>query len=471
MVESRRTTPTTVPEEDLEELLRDSVRLRLRADVPVGTYLSGGLDSSLITALAQAETDHELRTFSIAFKDPRYDERSHQQEVARAIGTRHHVVEALPTDIAEAFPEVVRHAEMPLVRTAPVPLYLLARHVREKGITVVATGEGADELFWGYELFKEVVLRALHRREPERAVALLDELYSYLGPAAARRGPAWRRFLLETGADDEQLGSHLTRAHATAAVKAFYRPEVAEEVGTSPALDRLRAELPSAFARWKPLARAAWLELSTLLEPYLLSAQGDRVAMAHGVEGRFPFLDHRVFAHSVRLPDTAEAGWDAREGGAQRGRLEGASSDDRRTGKAAVPGAGDRPVLHTGRARVGRRRALAGGPGGDGHLGRRACRRAPAPLSCWSCDRRARIDGTRRSALHAALAPRARRPAGRLLPAGESGAAGPDRSHQPITNRGGGMTEVVDDVRTQMRSYIEENFLYLHPGHPARGQR
>jgi asparagine synthase (glutamine-hydrolysing) len=287
---------------DLDELLRDSVRLRLRADVPVGTYLSGGLDSSLITALAQAETDHELRTFSIAFRDPRYDERVHQEEVARAIGTLHHVVEAVPGDIAAAFPDVVRHVEMPLVRTAPVPLYLLAREVRAQRITVVATGEGADELFWGYELFKEVALRELARSDPDRAVAMLGELYSYLGPSAARRGPAWSRFLLETGADDQQLGSHLTRAVATATVKAFYRPEVAEAIGATASLDRLRAELPAAFGRWSPLERAAWLELATLLEPYLLSAQGDRVAMAHGVEGRFPFLDHRVFAHSASLP-------------------------------------------------------------------------------------------------------------------------------------------------------------------------
>jgi asparagine synthase (glutamine-hydrolysing) len=286
---------------DLEELLRDSVRLRLRADVPVGTYLSGGLDSSLITALAQQETDHELRTFSIAFTDPRYDERVHQEEVARAIGTRHHVVEAAPRQIAEVFPEVVRHAEMPLVRTAPVPLYLLAHEVRAREITVVATGEGADELFWGYELFKEVVLRELYAREPERAEALLEQLYAYLGPSAARRGPAWRRFLLETGAGDDELGSHLTRAVATAAVKAFYRPELAAELGDGAALARLRAELPAAFRYWSSLERAAWLELATLLEPYLLSAQGDRVSMAHGVEGRFPFLDHRVFGYAASL--------------------------------------------------------------------------------------------------------------------------------------------------------------------------
>jgi asparagine synthase (glutamine-hydrolysing) len=289
-------------EGDLETLLRDSVRLRLRADVPVGTYLSGGLDSSLITALAQKEIDHQLRTFSVAFKDPRYDERSHQEEVAGAIGTLHHVVEATSRDIADAFPDVVRHAEMPLIRTAPVPLFLLARQVREQGITVVATGEGADELFWGYEIFKEVVLRDLNRREPAQAAELLNEVYSYLGPSAARRGPAWRRFLLETGADDAQLGSHLTRALATGTVKSFFAPDVASATSADDSLGRLRRELPSSFADWSPLERAAWLELSTLLEPNLLSAQGDRVSMAHGVEGRYPFLDHRVFAFASRLP-------------------------------------------------------------------------------------------------------------------------------------------------------------------------
>jgi asparagine synthase (glutamine-hydrolysing) len=287
---------------DLLALLTDSVDLRLRADVPVGAYLSGGLDSSLISALAQVRKGGELRTFSIAFKDPRYDERSQQEAVAAALGTRHHVVEAGPAQIAAALPDVVRHTETPLIRTAPVPLFLLAREVRANDLTVVITGEGADELFWGYDLFKEVAIRELHRRDPERALELLDGLYPYLGETGARRGPAFAKFLLETGADDPELGSHLTRVEATATVKAFYAPEVAAEVGDGASLGRLRAALPDAFARWSSLERAAWLEVTTLLEPYLLGAQGDRVAMASGVEGRFPFLDHRVFAHSVALP-------------------------------------------------------------------------------------------------------------------------------------------------------------------------
>jgi asparagine synthase (glutamine-hydrolysing) len=284
---------------DLGALMRDSVRLRLRADVPVGTYLSGGLDSSLITALACEASDHRLRTFSVAFRDAHFDERIHQEEVAAALGTQHHVVDIGPGDIAGAFREVIRHAETPLIRTAPVPLYLLARATREHGITVVATGEGADELFWGYDLFKEVVLR-LQAVHDESALDHLDQLYPYLAAGGARRGPGWRQAFTDAGSSADPLFSHQTRAAATAAVKAFYRPDVAAGLADS-SLERLRADLPESFGRWSPLERTAYLEIRTLLEPYLLAAQGDRVAMAHGVEGRYPFLDHRVFEHSVSL--------------------------------------------------------------------------------------------------------------------------------------------------------------------------
>lgn len=291
---------------ELDALLRDSVNLRLRADVPVGAYLSGGLDSSLISALAQVEQQGELTTFSVAFDDPDYDERAYQETVAAAIGTHHHVLEVGSADIAEAFPEVIRHTETPLVRTAPVPLYLLAGEVRDHDLKVIATGEGADELFWGYDLFKEVAIRDLHQRDPERALEMLGGLYPHLGSTSARRGPGWARFLLETGAGDDPLGSHLTRAAATGAVKAFYGDAMADALGKDDSLERVRSRLPAGFEDWGRLERAAWLEVTTLLEPYLLSAQGDRVSLAHGVEGRYPFLDHRVYERSVALPPEAK---------------------------------------------------------------------------------------------------------------------------------------------------------------------
>lgn len=289
-------------EDALESLLRESVRLRLRADVPVGTYLSGGLDSSLITALAQEERGGTVSSFSVAFSDPAYDERPHQERVAEALGTEHHAVEVGYGEIAAAFPDVVRHAEVPLVRTAPVPLYLLAETVRDQGITVVATGEGADEVFWGYDLFKEVALRELHDTEPELALELLGRLYPHLG-GDGRRGDAWQRSLLAAGSGGDPLASHGSRATATAAVKAFYSEEVRGELASAPdTLDELRGQLPPGIVDGPALDRAAWLEIRTLLEPYLLSAQADRVSMAHGVEGRFPFLDHRVYACAAALP-------------------------------------------------------------------------------------------------------------------------------------------------------------------------
>jgi asparagine synthase (glutamine-hydrolysing) len=284
--------------DDLEPLLRDAVRIRLRADVPVGAYLSGGLDSSVVTALA-ADAHPQLRTFSVAFEDPRYDESAHQLEVAAALGTEHHVVRTGPAEIADVFEDVVEHAETPLVRTAPAPLYALARATRALGITAVLTGEGADELFWGYDLFKEVQLRRA------RDWAGLDALYPQIG--GARRGDAWRQAFAAAGPDDDPLFSHQTRINATSAVRSLYRADL----GVGDGLERLRASLPEEFGRWSALERAQWLELRTLLEPYLLSAQADRVSLAHGVEGRFPFLDHRVFEHAAALPPEAKlAGMD-----------------------------------------------------------------------------------------------------------------------------------------------------------------
>ena len=237
---------------DLEELLRDSVRLRLRADVPVGDYLSGGLDSSLITALAQQETDHELRTFSVAFHDPALrraaaPEGGRGARSAPTITSSRSARRRSPT----RFPEVVWHTETPLVRTAPVPMYLLARAVRANAITVVATGEGADELFWGYDLFKEVALRELHGTDPERAPSCSTDLYRYLGASGARRGPAWARFILETGAGDDPLSSHLTRVARDRCGRRRSTGRARAELNADgDSLDRLREGLPAGFGDW-----------------------------------------------------------------------------------------------------------------------------------------------------------------------------------------------------------------------------
>jgi asparagine synthase (glutamine-hydrolysing) len=292
---------------ELDEIMRTGVDLRLRADVPVGGYLSGGLDSSITCALASAASPFALRTFSVAFDDPRFDESEWQNTLAKEIGSHHAVSHISAGTIAEDFPDVIRHTETPLLRTAPVPMYRLARLTRERDIKVVLTGEGADELFLGYDLFKEVSVRLFCGRHPESAAraALFNRVYTYL-PGANRGGEFWKNFFLDAGSPDDPLFSHLPRFNLTARTKEFYGPAMREAIGARDVLAELRDTLPPAFATWSPLNRAAYLEMTTLLSPYLLSSQGDRMGMAHAVEGRYPFLDHRLFEFAAALPTSSK---------------------------------------------------------------------------------------------------------------------------------------------------------------------
>jgi asparagine synthase (glutamine-hydrolysing) len=292
--------------ERLDELMRSAVGMRMRADVPVGAYLSGGLDSSITSSLAAQTTPHKLRTFSITFADPRFDESAFQRDVAERIGSVHAIAAIGQNDIAESFADVVWHAETPLLRTAPGPMFHLAKLTKAAGIKVVLTGEGADELFLGYDLFKEVDVREFCLRRPDSAARqrLFDRLYPYLFDQG-RGGEFWRKFFLDAGSPDDPLFSHLPRILLSSRIKDFYSPDFAASLGSIDPLADLRSELPERFARWSSLNRAAYLEMKLLLSPYLLSSQGDRMAMAHGVEGRFPFLDHRLFEFAGALPTGA----------------------------------------------------------------------------------------------------------------------------------------------------------------------
>lgn len=289
--------------EQLDGLMRTSVHLRMRADVPVGGYLSGGLDSSITCALAAAVSPYELRTFSVAFDDKRLDESSFQQVMARQLSSRHVEQVISLADVADVFPNVIRHTETPLVRTGPAPLLLLSRLSRDNGITVVLTGEGSDEVFLGYDLFKETVVRLFCLRQPTSKwrPRLFQRLYPYLTDAT-RGGEFWSGFFLNAGSPQDPLFSHLPRFLLTSWIKEFYSADFRAAVANADPLQELRDSLPSGFGRWSALHRAAYLEVTTLLEPYLLSSQGDRMAMAHGVEGRFPFLDHRLFEFAAALP-------------------------------------------------------------------------------------------------------------------------------------------------------------------------
>ncbi len=191
--------PRTIEESarDVGAALQQATSLRmLRADVPVGSYLSGGLDSSLVAAMAYAVKGRGLQTFSLRFADAEYDETEFQRLMAKHLGSEHHDVLVSRRDIADAFPQVVWHAERTMLRTAPAPLFLLSALVRRSGIKVVLTGEGADEVFAGYDLFREAKVRRFWARQPGSNLRplLLERLYPYLARSPVAQREMSRRF-------------------------------------------------------------------------------------------------------------------------------------------------------------------------------------------------------------------------------------------------------------------------------------
>ncbi len=291
--------------EELHALLVDSIRLRLRADVPVGAYLSGGLDSSAIAALVKEFTPNRLESFSIAFGDTAFDESNYQKQMAAQLGTNHHSVQCSYADIAEVFPDVIWHTERPILRTAPAPMYLLSRLVNDTGFKVVLTGEGSDEIFGGYDIFKETKIRLFWSRNPDsqfRAL-LLKRLYPTLPLSEVRSNYFLEEFYKEGLSDTERYYySHMLRIKTTSRVKDFYNGELKSEAESFDPLNAFAHTLPQQFYQWHHMSRAQFLEAKSLLSGYLLSSQGDRMAAANAVEGRYPFLDHRVIELAAKIP-------------------------------------------------------------------------------------------------------------------------------------------------------------------------
>jgi asparagine synthase (glutamine-hydrolysing) len=289
--------------EELQALLIDATTIRLRADVPVAAYLSGGLDSSGITALIKKHSNTQIRTFSLTFDDREVDESSHQRRVVEHLKTDHSSISCSAHDIAYAFPQTIVRTETPILRTAPVPMGMLSGHVREQGYKVVLTGEGADEVLGGYDLFKETKIRQFWAKNPDSTfrAALLKRLYPYLS-LQQRQNPAYLRKFFGEALDNPEnpYFSHIPRWTTTARTKAFFADSLTATL-TDDAIGAQLDALPQAFNQWHPFNRAQYLEAKTLMSGYLLCSQGDRMLMANSVEGRFPFLDHRVIEFANRL--------------------------------------------------------------------------------------------------------------------------------------------------------------------------
>lgn len=289
--------------EELSELLTDATRIRLRSDVPVGSYLSGGLDSTIVTGLANQIAGSRLRTFSIEFSPEHLDESLFQQQAIRFLNTAHRSIRCGYEEVAGAFSKVIWHTEKPILRAAPAPLYLLSQQVRDDGYKVVLTGEGADEVFGGYDIYKEVKIRRFWAQQPQSAFRgrLLHRLYPYQSNLQKQPDVYLQRFFHTTPDDVRNpFFSHLPRWELTSRLKIFFSEEMRRQ--ENDAVGDLIAQLPLEYLNWDSFCQAQYLETALLLPGYILSSQGDRVALAHSVEARHPFLDYRVVEFAAALP-------------------------------------------------------------------------------------------------------------------------------------------------------------------------
>jgi len=200
---------------------------------------------------------------------------------------------------------VIRHSEQPILRTAPAPMLLLSKLVRNSGFKVVLTGEGADEILGGYDIFKETKIRQFWGKDlaSQRRPLLLKRLYPYMD-GIQRQSPAYLKSFFHVTAEDlaSPYFSHLPRWELTAKLKTFFSDDVRAETQHVNSLSCLESALPLSYSTWTAFNRAEYLEARYLLPGYILSSQGDRMAMANAVEGRYPFLDYRVVEFAAKLP-------------------------------------------------------------------------------------------------------------------------------------------------------------------------
>ncbi len=286
-------------------LFYDAVKIRMKTDVPVAAYLSGGIDSSIIAAYMKKINPGILKTFSVGFADKEFDESHFQNIVSKYFSTNHNGIRCTTKEIAENFPKVVWYSETPLLRTSPSPMYSLSKLVHDDNMKVVITGEGADELLAGYNIFKENKIRHFWSKFPNSKIRplLLRKLYPYIPALQGTNLNILRMFyaykLEETSSP---IYSHLLRWKNTSNINKHLSSQMLEKLSSFDPYSNLLKNLNGNLDNLDPLAKAQYIEMSVFLSGYLLSSQGDRVGMANSVEGRYPFLDHRIIEFCISLP-------------------------------------------------------------------------------------------------------------------------------------------------------------------------
>jgi asparagine synthase (glutamine-hydrolysing) len=285
--------------DQFEEVLLGAVTRRLRADVPVVSYLSGGVDSSMVVALASKVRGSAIPTFTIQITRPDLDETSEASLVARHLGVEPVIVPCGDAEVLATYPSLIRAAEGPVIDTSCAALLLLAREVHSRGYKVALTGEGADEWLAGYPWHKvNRLLGYLDVFPGVRLSQLTRRLFIRLSGAPSFSWDHMRRNQAAVGGHNGWLDVY---GIMSLAKLRFFSPDLLDLAQRSVSYEELGG-LPERLTRWHPLNRELFLGARVHLAGLLLNAKGDRVAMHSSVETRYPFLDEAVFDFLARIP-------------------------------------------------------------------------------------------------------------------------------------------------------------------------
>lgn len=289
----------------VRERLVEAVQLRLEADVPVGCYLSGGIDSCSIVGLAAASTQGSVKAFTIGFDNADYDETPIATEMAAAVGAEQDILRIEANHLYDHFAETLWHTERTIYNTLGVAKLLMSRRVNAVGYKVVLTGEGSDELFGGYPAFRRDMflhgldhLSATERKEWEALLAENNKLFS--GAMLAERSIEDAALTARIGFTPSCLQPWLASSQR---VPALLHPERRAELRDYAPGAAIAAALDAdALRNRHPLDRAQYVWIKTMLEGQILTWGGDRVDMANAMEARPPFLDHHLAEYAAQLP-------------------------------------------------------------------------------------------------------------------------------------------------------------------------
>ncbi len=289
---------------ELDRLLIQAIKRNISSDIDSAFYLSGGLDSSLVAAIASKYVGKKINTFSILF-DNDNRETKYQDIMKLRLNSNHHKLKITDAMMVDCFYDTIIQLQTPVIKAGVVPMYILSENISKKGFKTAVLGQGADELFGGYDIFKEAKIRAFCEMDPESKIRplLYSKTNSYINNFSQNNSAALNTFFGQVKSND-LFSSHMVRFRFGEYASSFFSDTVKRELKKYSFIERLKDCIPDVFSGFSDISKAQYLELKTFTSGYLLTLEGDLAAMAHGIECKYPFLDDDLVEFALKLNDS-----------------------------------------------------------------------------------------------------------------------------------------------------------------------